>query len=137
MKKNNKLMVPYSLDSLKKTNHLVAQFPNSSSAQCFSNSELKRLFFFVMPLCWYTIFINTLQSLHYSTIEALGTYMVHQGNQMDSHRKKIRENNNYKNHNKNNHWKIHCNRETNSSDSHCNTGIRIHIPLIIHHETSR
>ena len=71
VKKNNKLSVPHFLGHLKQINLLVAQFPNLSLQHCFTDNEIKRLFYFAMPIHWHTNFINSKQSLHTSTMEGL------------------------------------------------------------------
>ena len=81
IKKDDKISVPHFLDWLKQINLLLAQFPDSSPQNCFNDNEIKRLFYFAMPMRWRTNFINSGQSLHTSSIEALRTYMVHQENQ--------------------------------------------------------
>ena len=91
VKKNDKLTVPRFLDRLKQINLLISQFPNSTQNNCFNDEELKRLFYFAMPLRWRTNFINSGQSLHNSTIENVKTYMVHQEHQTDAHWKKTKE----------------------------------------------
>ena len=87
---------------MKHINLLIGQFPNSNASNCFSNKELKRLFYFAMPLRWRTNFINSGQSLHNSSIKTLKTYMVHQEHQTDAHRKKNKETNKQKGGNNNN-----------------------------------
>ena len=57
----------------------------------------KLLFYFAMPMWWQTIFINSGQILHTSTMEDLRTYMVHQEHQMDAHYKELRDGNKNKN----------------------------------------
>ena len=88
VRKNDKLTVPQFLDRIKQINLLLAQFPNSNHQQCFTNEEIKRLFYFAMPMKWRTNFINSGQSLHTTTLEALKTYMVYQEQQTDALRRK-------------------------------------------------
>ena len=94
IKKNDKLTVPRFLDRMKQINLLIAQFPHSCPDNCFNDDELKRLFYFAMPLRWRTNFIISGQSLHNSSIESLKTYMVHQEHQSDAHWKKNNKDNN-------------------------------------------
>ena len=91
IKKNNKLSVPCFLDRLKQINLLIDQFPNSNQDNCFNEDELKRLFYFAMPLHWHINFINNGQSLHNGTTETQKIYMVHQEYQTDAHRRKTKE----------------------------------------------
>lgn len=77
IKKNDKMSVPHFLDQLKQINLLLAQFPNSSPQNCFSDKEIKRLFYFAMPMRWRTNFINSGQSLYTSSIESLRTINAH------------------------------------------------------------
>ena len=84
VRKNDKLTVPHFLDRIKQINLLLAQFPGSNPQQCFTSNEIKRLFYFAMPMKWRTNFINSGQSLHSTTLEALKTYMVYQEQQTDA-----------------------------------------------------
>ena len=86
---------------MKQINLLIGQFPNSNSSHCFTEEELKRLFYFAMPMRWCTNFINSGQSLHSSSIKTLKTYMVHQEHQTDAHQKRNKETNKSKINNKN------------------------------------
>ena len=52
VKKNDCLTVPHFFDRLKQINLLLSQFPGSNSQQCFSNEEIKRIFYFAMPMKW-------------------------------------------------------------------------------------
>ncbi len=101
VRKNDKLTVPQFLDRIKQINLLLAQFPNSNPQQCFTNDEIKRLFYFAMPMKWRTNFINSGQSLHTTTLEALKTYMVYQEQQTDALRRKKSKEGNKKNPSKN------------------------------------
>ena len=92
IRKTDKLTVPHFLDRLKQINLFLSQFPGSNPQQYFNNEELKRIFYFAMPNRWRTNFINSDQSLHMTTLEALKTYIVHQ-EQTDTHRRKNKENN--------------------------------------------
>ena len=96
IRKNDKLTVPLFLDRLKQVNLLLAQFPNASEAGRFSPNEIKRIFYYEMPLRWRTNFINSGQSLHKSILEVVKTYMIHQEFQTDTHRRKSRDNNHKK-----------------------------------------
>ena len=96
IKKNDKLTVPLFLDWLKQVNLLLAQFPNALEADSFSANEIKRIFYYAMPLRWRMNFINSGQSLHESTSEVIKTYMIHQEFQTDAHRRKSRDNNHKK-----------------------------------------
>ncbi len=69
-------------------NLLIAQFPNATQSDCFSDQELKRIFYLAMPIRWRTNFVNSGQTIHSSTIESLRTYMLHQEQQTDLHRLK-------------------------------------------------
>ena len=50
IRKNDRLTVPQFLDRMKQINLLLAQFPGSSTLQCLTPDELKRLFYFTMPM---------------------------------------------------------------------------------------
>ena len=99
IKKTDKLTVPHFLDRLKQLNLLLAQFPNSNVQQSFTTDEIKRLFYFSMPMRWRTNFINSGQSLHTTTLESLKTYMVYQEQQTDAHCKKLSRDNSRKSNN--------------------------------------
>ena len=73
---------------MKSINLLLAQFPGSSALQCLIPDELKRLFYFAMPMKWQTNFINSGQSLHSTTLESMKTYMVYQEQSTDALRRK-------------------------------------------------
>ena len=88
VRKNDKLTVPQFSDQIKQINLLLAQFPGSNAQQCLTTDEVKRLFYFAMPMKWRTNFINSGQSLHSTTLEALKTYMVYQEQQTDALRTK-------------------------------------------------
>ena len=91
VQKNDKLSVLHFLDRLKQINLLVlAHFLNSTQQKCYTNEEIKRVFYFTMPMCWQTNFINSGHSLHNSTMGGLRTYMVHQEHQTNTHRKKLK-----------------------------------------------
>ena len=91
IKKNDKFTVPLFLDRLKHINMLLSQFPNGTIDDCFSNEEIKKIFYHSMPIRWRTNFINSGQSLAETDLDTLRTYMVQQEIQTDAHRKKTRE----------------------------------------------
>ena len=84
IRKNDRLIVPQFLDRIKQINLLLAQFPGSNHQQCLTLEEIKRLFYFAMPMKWRTNFINSGQTLHSTTLESLKTYMVYQEHQTDA-----------------------------------------------------
>ena len=88
VRKNNRLTVAQFLDCMKPINLLLAQFPGSSARQCLTSDELKRLFYFAMPMKWRTNFINSGQSLHSTTLGTLKTYMIYQEQQTDALQRK-------------------------------------------------
>ncbi len=88
VRKNDKLTVPQFSDQIKQINPLLAQFPGSNAQLCLTTDEVKHLFYFAMPMKWQTNFINSGQSLHSTTLEALKTYMVYQEQQTDALRTK-------------------------------------------------
>ena len=88
VRKTDKFTVPKFLDHLKRMNLLIAQFPNATQSDCFSDQELKQIFYLAMPIRWRTNFVNSGQTIHSSTIESLRTYMLNQEQQTDLHRLK-------------------------------------------------
>ena len=86
VRKTDKFTVPKFWDRLKRINILIAQFPSATPAHCYSEQELKRIFYLSMPTRWRTNFVNSGQTVHTCTIESLRTYMIHQEQQTDLHR---------------------------------------------------
>ena len=93
VRKNDKTTVPQFLDRLKHINMLLVQFPNAAPTDAFNAEEVKQLFYHAMPARWRTNFMNSGQNVNTTPLETLRTYMVQQEVQTDSHRKKVRENN--------------------------------------------
>ena len=91
VKKNDKFTVPQYLDRPKHINMLLAQFPGGTIDDCFSNEEIKKIFYHSMPVRWRTNFINSGQALAETDLDTLRTCMVQQEIQTDAHRKKTRE----------------------------------------------
>ena len=102
---------------MKQINLQIGQFPNSNSSHCFAEEELKRLFYFAMPMCWRTNFINSGQSLHNSSIKTLKTYTVHQEHQTDAHQKRNKETNKSKMNNKNKRYNGGSRRNSRNNSS--------------------
>ena len=95
-KKNDRLTVPLFLDRLKQLNLRLPQFSDASKTDSFTPEELKRIFYYAMPLRSRTNFINNGQSLHESSLEVIKTYMIHQEHQTDAHMRKPRDANSKK-----------------------------------------
>ena len=93
VRKNDKYTVPQFLDRLKHINMLLSQFPGASQTDCFSSTDVKKIFYHAMPVRWRTNFINSGQTLQGTSLDTLRTYMVQQELQTNAHRKKSRENN--------------------------------------------
>ena len=85
IRKTDKFTVPKFVNRLKRINLLIAQFPGATTANCFTDNELKQIFYLSMPVRWRTNFVNLGQTLSTASFDSLKTYMLHQEQQTNTH----------------------------------------------------
>ena len=56
VRKDGKYTVPQFLDWLKHINMLLSQFPSETDSNCFTPTEIKKIFYCFMPTLWYKNF---------------------------------------------------------------------------------